>query len=197
MPFKVNVPFSKTPGAGRDRPGPRIELTQAFERQAGTGTAAKSAGQTVITAAGYVLPVASAQDLGGVKVGAGLAIAPDGTLSAAAAETLVTLAPQAENLGAGNWRIGADFSAFGLFGDLCYRAVLSCSDPLVVVETNEGPRTTGKAFWTIYVPAADPLIGYGGGAGDPITLTATLKGVWPSGMTDGLPATWDTPALVG
>ena len=82
-----------------DKPWPKAYITNVYGNADTATSASKVNGHTVnsdvpadakFTDTIYSLPIASSSTLGGVKIGSGLTIAEDGTISAAAAYTLPT-----------------------------------------------------------------------------------------------------------
>jgi len=102
----------------------------------------------------------------------------------------VTLTP------ATNYLIGWDFSGTGggAFGDPLYAALLSCSDPNLIISEAQGQKTVSKAFFTLHYPSI-------AGSTTPVVcpLVPRVKGEgWtglaPSGAFTGA---WDAASVVG
>ena len=97
----------------------------------------------------------------------------------AAFETLLTGAAHNVNLTPGaNYLIGWDFSGAGLFGDALYRAGLSCTDPLLVVNEAVGQKARGKVFFNLHYSGA-------GASAVALSVQPSAKG---AGWTGGLGA---------
>lgn len=89
-----------------------------------------------------------------------------------------------------SYRVTADWSAFGVFGDLEYFAVCSCGTTGVIISEDENGRGTGTAAWIIYIPGDV----YPGSA--TIILSVTLAGWGWTGGAGPYTATWTGPSIV-
>lgn len=91
-----------------------------------------------------------------------------------------------------NYRIELDFSAHGLFGDVCFEATGKADGAGIVVQEDTGQKTTGKVAFLLYARSMSPYTPYGsyGGALD-VELTVTLAGYgWTGATTGPFAGTW-------